>query len=88
MGGSATEPGLGEGYTANAAAMLYARWFETDPSIGSITIITPTTLPTWVTGSTPIGLEGTAGDGDGIDAVTWNNGLTGDSGSASGTHRT
>ena len=49
------------------------------------TIETPTTAPTYDTTTTPVTLGGTAADDRSVESVTWDNGATGQSGTATGT---
>ena len=56
-----------------------------DQTVPTVTIDTPTTAPTYSTGSPQLSLGGTAWDDVGVTQVTWSNADTGGSGTATGT---
>jgi hypothetical protein len=56
-----------------------------DTTPPSVQINSPTTAPTWTTGSSSVALAGVASDNVAVATVTWSNAATGQSGTASGT---
>ena len=69
-----------------AGAITLPAFAARDTTPPTITIASPTTVPTWTATGSPLTVAGTAADNVSVKSVKWANAATGATGTASGTN--